>query len=141
MKDRIRQILRQFMSTPEYNNPNLLKALYQFMNHKIKGYFWYTDTPEDRFGNRPESIWLINPKTKEWVLMLEKNGKLWWSHNFYFNFKRYFNFSEYYFEKFLKIWVEDVLNRKVSGIIDLSNDIPLFDYDVYEALKIGKELE
>ena len=138
VKDKIRQILREETSGFD---PKMLNALHQFMNLLTKDYVWYTDTPENRFGNKPESIWLINPKTKEWVLALEKNGKLWWSHNFHFNFKRYFNFSEYYFEKFLKIWVEDVLNRRVNGIIDLPNNIPLFSWDVYEALTIGKQLK
>lgn len=138
VKDKIRQILRGKTSGFD---PKLLGHLYKFMNLLTKDYVWYTDTPENRFGNKPESIWLINPKTKDWVLFLEKNGKLWWSHNFYFNFKRYFNFSEYYFEKFLKIWVEDVLNRRVNGIIELPNNVFLFSWDVHEALTIGKQLK
>ena len=111
MKDKIRQILREETSGFD---PKELRALYQYMNFLTKDYVWYHDTPEYRFEYRPESIWLINPKTKEWALELEKDGELWWSHDFYRNFQRYFNMERSDFEKFIKVWVEDVLNRGVS---------------------------
>ena len=90
------------------------EVLRGFMNHLTKDYNWYYDTPEKRFKWSPESIWLINPETQEWVLELTKEGKLWWYEVFYFNFHRYFNMEESDYEKFITIWVEDVLNRGVS---------------------------
>ena len=86
-----------------------------FMDHLTKGYNWYYDTPEQRFEYTPESIWLINPETKQWVLKLQKEGNLWWYVGFYRNFQRYFNMKRSDFEKFIKVWVEDVLNRGVSS--------------------------
>ena len=93
----------------------LYNELIKFMEHQTKDYKWYYDTPEQRFEKTTESIWLINPETKEWVLELEKGGKLCWHYNFYFNFQRYFNIELYDFERFITIWVEDVLNRGVSS--------------------------
>ena len=75
MKNKIRQILREETSG---FNPKMLNALYQYMNFLTKDYVWYYDTPEQRFRYDPDSIWLINPKTEEWVLELGKDGKLWW---------------------------------------------------------------
>ena len=91
------------------------EVLCGFMNHLTKGYVWYYDTPENRFKYTPNSIWLINPKTKEWAVELEKEGKLWWSLDFYRNFQRYFNMERPDFESFIKVWMEDVLNRGVSS--------------------------
>ena len=114
MKDKIRQILKEETSGFD---PKMLKALYQSMNFLTKDYLWYHDTPEQRFEWTPGSIWLINPETKEWVVELEKGGRLWWYWGFYLNFQRYFNMEESDYEKFITIWVEDVLNRGVSSTI------------------------
>ena len=91
------------------------EVLCGFMDHLTKGYNWYYDTPERRFEHSPKSIWLINPKTEEWVVQLEKGGWMWWNWDFYLNFQRYFNMEQSDFERFIKIWVEDVLNRGVSS--------------------------
>ena len=91
------------------------EVLRGFMNHLTKDYLWYYDTPEKRFKWSPGSIWLIKPETKEWVIELDKGGRLWWYSNFYVNFQRYFNMEPSDYEKFIKIWVEDVLNRGVSS--------------------------
>jgi hypothetical protein len=112
MKNKIRQILRE--ETSGFDE-KMLKALYQYMNFITKDYKWYTDTPEQRFKYTPGSIWLINPKTEEWVLELEKGGKLWWNWDFYYNFKRYFNMEESDYVKFITLLVEDVINRGVSS--------------------------
>ena len=93
------------------------EVLRGFMNHLTKDYNWYYDTPEQRFEYTPESIWLINPETQEWVIEFKKSGVLWWYYDFYINFRRYFNMEESDYEKFIKIWVEDVLNRGVSATV------------------------
>ena len=118
MKNRIRQILRE--ETSGFDEKTL-KSLYQYMNFLTKDYVWYTDTHEQRFKYGPESIWLINPETKQWVLELKKEGKLLWHLDFYLNFKRYFNMKESDYVRFITIWVEDVLNRGVSTT-DLPSD-------------------
>ena len=112
MKNKIRQILREETSGFD---PKMLKVLYQYMNNLTKDYRWYTDTPEQRFEYTPESIWLINPETKQWVLELKKDETLLWHWDFHPNFERYFNMELSDYDKFIKIWVEDVLNRGVSS--------------------------
>ena len=135
MKDLIRKILREETSGFD---PKMLNALYQYMNFLTKDYLWYYDTPEQRFKYTPYSIWLINPKTKEWVLEFEKEGKLWWYWDFYFNFKKYFNMEPSDYDKFIKIWVEDVLNIGVSKTKSLKDtDID----EVEDVLNRGKELK
>ena len=135
MKDKIRQILREETSGFE---ENMLNTLYQYMNFITKDYVWYTDTPEQRFKETPGSIWLINPETQEWILELEKGGKLWWYEDFQLNFKKYFNMEESDYEKFIKLWVEDVLNREVS----LTKSVWITpDASVEDVLKNGKKLK
>jgi hypothetical protein len=114
MKDKIRQILRE--ETSEFD-PKMLNALYQYMNHLTKDYVWYYDTPKQRFKYTPETIWLINPKTEKWAIVLQKGGNLWWYNDLYTNFQRYFNMERPDFESFITIWVEDVLNRGVSSTL------------------------
>ena len=84
-----------------------------FMEHLTKDYNWYYDTPEQRFECTPKSIWLMNPETEEWSVELQKDGTLWWNWDFYLNFQRYFNMKVSDFESFIKVWMEDVLNREV----------------------------
>ena len=135
MKNRIRQILREETSGFD---PKMLEQLYKFMNHLTKDYIWYYDTPEQRFQWTPGSIWLINPKTKEWVVVSEKGGKLWWYNEFYTNFKRYFTMEHSDYEKFITIWVEDVLNRGVDSTFrNLAPNLPM----VKDVLKNGEELK
>ena len=112
MKNKIRQILREETSGFD---PKMLKALYQYINFLTKDYVWYHDTPEQRFEYSPGTIWLINPETKKWAIVLQKGGNLWWYNDLYTNFQRYFNMERPDFESFITIWVEDVLNRGVSS--------------------------
>ena len=105
MKNLIRQILREETSGL---TDGQIKAGYSLMNHLTKGY---------RLYSTPYATWLINPETKEWVVELEKEGRLWWNIDFYLNFERYFNMEMSDYKKFIKIWVEDVLNRGVSSTL------------------------
>ena len=135
MKNKIRQILREETSGFEENT---LNALYQYMNFITKDYVWYTDTPENRFRHTPGSIWLMKPKTEEWVFRLEKDGELWWYWDFHFNFKKYFNMEESDYVRFIKLWVEDVLNR---GVSKTRSTRYVMSSTVKDALKNGKELK
>ena len=135
MKNKIKQILREETSGFD---PKMLKALYQYMNFLTKDYVWYTDTPEQRFEYTPGSIWLINPKTKEWVVELRKDEILLWNWDFHPNFRRYFNMEMSDYDKFITIWVEDVLNLGVSS----TNSGRALIYAVVEdVLKNGEELK
>ena len=143
VKDKIRQILRQFRSTPKREetsgfDPKMLKVLYQYMNFLTKDYVWYYDTPEQSFKWSPGSIWLINPETKEWVLELEKDGTLWLNGGFYINFRKYFNMERPDYERFIYVWLEDVLNRGVSATRSV-----LYDRDtgLEDVLSRGKQMK
>ena len=135
MKNKIRQILREETSGFD---PKELKALYQFMNFLTKDYVWYHDTPEQRFKYKPGSIWLINPETKEWVVILKKDGELWWYKDVYLNFQRYFNMEESDYKKFIKLWVGDVLNQRVKGTFVRSS---IHAEVIEHILNRGKELK
>ena len=138
MKDRIRHILSESSV-----DPKLLTAFYQYMNFLTKDYVWYTDAPGKRFEyTSPNSIWLFHPKTKEWVFHLYYGGEMWCNSDLFFKFqrdvKRYFNMEEPYFEWFLRLWVEDVVNRKVHKLTIISGD---GTKEVEDALKNGIQIK
>ena len=132
MKDLIRQILRE--ETSGLTDAQI-KASYSLMNMITKDYYWYHDTPELRFKFTPgDSIWLINPKTEEWMLELEKSGKLWYYSKTLDTFSMYLNMGESDFQSFIKIWVEDVLKREV---VSTENDSDTLAAEVVDVLERG----
>jgi len=110
MRSLIKQILKEETSDIK---PVLIRAFYSFMEMEMEGYNIYVDTPENRFKYNPESIWIINPKTKGWIIGLLKSGKLWYYGPLYNNFSNWFNEERSVFEKLITMWVEDVLKRGV----------------------------
>ena len=92
-------------------NENTIKSAYKLMEMITKRYRWYRDTPERPFKYSPDSIWLINPETKEWMLELRKSGKLWYNYKTPESFSKYLNMEVSDFQSFIKIWVEDALER------------------------------
>jgi hypothetical protein len=131
MKERIRQILREETSGL---GPKMLNAAYKMMDNLTKDCLWYYDTPEQRFEYTPQSIWLINPNTKQWMLQLLKSGDLLYSYKIYPTFRKYFNMELSDFQSFIKLWVVDALKRGVSTTANRAIDI---DYKVEDALKRG----
>jgi len=101
MKDLIKKILKEETSGLSDTEKN---AAYKLMNHITKGYQWYTT---------PSSIWLINPKTKEWMLEFQKVGYLFYHNKTPDRFSKYLNMEETDFKSFIKLWVEDVFKRTV----------------------------
>ena len=96
------------------------------MEKELEGFKIYTDTPENRFEYKPESIWVINPKTKKWILELENSGNLWYNYGLYDNFSKWFNEERFVFGQLITMWAEDVLKRGVStthGYSHLTNDL------------------
>jgi hypothetical protein len=93
--------------------PALIRAFYSFMEMEMKGYEVYVDTPQNRFEHTSESIWIINPKTKGWIIELEKSEKLWYYNPLYNNFSNWFKEERSVFEQLITMWVEDVLKRGV----------------------------
>ena len=94
--------------------PALIRAFYGFMEMETEGYEIYMDTPEKRFEYSPKSIWVINSKTKKWILELENSGNLWYYFQLYNNFSKWFNEELSVFEQLITMWVVDVLKIGVS---------------------------
>lgn len=146
----IKELMR--INSEEWSNNCVNKTEYYSENKYLhistlfnKDYKWYYDTPEQRFDYVPDSVWLINPKKKNWVLGLRKDGLLWLNYDSYFLFEeylsvRYFDFSmkRSDYKNFIKIWVEDVLNRKVDSIEGVSGD---YNWLMEDILKNGKQLK
>jgi hypothetical protein len=109
----IKKILRE--ETSDFK-PALIKAFYSFMEIETQDYELYTDTPENRFKNDPESIWLINTNTEKWALEIEKSGNLWYNAELYYSFIMWFKNDHFVFEQLITMWVEDVLKREVLRI-------------------------
>ena len=135
MKDLIRQILREETSRL---TDGQIKAGYALMNMITKDYYWYHDTPEQPFGLTPGSIWLINPETNEWMLELKKSGKLWYYDKTLDTFSKYLNMEVSDFESFIKIWVEDALERGVVSTMGQWGEDLAWVEDV---LKNGKQMK
>ena len=112
MKNLIKQILREETSGLSDAEKD---AGYILMNNRTKGYQWYHDTPEQPFEYTRGSIWLINPDTEDWMLELKKSGKLRYNYKTHDTFSMYLNMKVSDFESFIKIWVEDVLEREVTS--------------------------
>jgi hypothetical protein len=135
MKNLIKKILRE--ETSGLTDAQI-KAGYSLMNMITKDYYWYYDTPERPFKYSPGSIWLINPKTKQWRLYLNKSGYLWYYYKTPDSFFKYLNMEESDFESFIKIWVEDALERGVVSTIRQGRED---DDGVEDALERGKQLK
>jgi hypothetical protein len=101
-----------------------------------KGCYWYHDTPEQPFEYTEGSIWLINSETGQWMLVLEKQGFLWYYNGITDTFFKYLNMKYPDFDSFIKIWVEDNLQREVV----LTGGLPMtLDGKVVDVLKNGKQ--
>jgi hypothetical protein len=131
MKDLIKKILKEETSDLK---PALIKAFYGFMEMETQGYEIYVDIPENRFRYNPESIWIINPKTKGWIIGLLKSGKLWYYGPLYDNFSKWFNEERSVFEQLIRMWVEDVLKR---GVLTIPVPMPAAIRSVGDVLKRG----
>ena len=136
MKDLIKQILREETSGL---TDGQIKSAYSLMNMITKGYKWYTaDTPEQPFEYSEGSIWLINPDTKQWMLELNKSGKLWYYMETPESFSKYLNMEESDFVSFIKIWVEDVLKK---GVISTPRGTTRWPTTVEDVLNNGKQMK
>jgi len=115
-------------------NQKIIDASYKLMEMITKGCYWYHDTPEQPFDYSEGSIWLINPETKDWILVLEKSGDLWYYNGIMDTFFKYLNMKYPDFDSFIKIWVEDVLKK---GVFSTDVMMPEMDGMVEDALKRG----
>jgi hypothetical protein len=119
-------------------NQKIIDASSKLMDTLTKRYYWYHDTPEQPFEYTEGSIWLINSETGQWMLVLEKPGFLWYYNGITDTFFKYLNMKYPDFDSFIKIWVEDNLQREVV----LTGGLPMtLDGKVEDALKNGKQMK
>jgi len=119
-------------------NQKIIDASYKLMEMITKGCYWYHDTPEQPFDYSEGSIWLINPETKDWILVLEKSGDLWYYNGIMDTFFKYLNMKYSDFDSFIKIWVEDNLQREVV----LTGGLPMtLDGKVKDVLENGNTIK
>jgi hypothetical protein len=117
-------------------NQKIIDSSSKLMEIETKGYNWYHDTPEQPFEYTEGSIWLINSETGQWMLVLEKPGFLWYYNGITDTFFKYLNMKYSDFDSFIKIWVEDNLQREVV----LTGGLPMtLDGKVVDVLKNGKQ--
>ena len=91
------------------------------------------------------STWLINPEKKEWVVTLfDRNGYLWYNHDFFSNLFLYLDIKLGDRNPHVKRWVENVLGLEVG-----ENWHPDYlpdeynwsgDFDVHEVIREGVKL-
>jgi len=70
----------------KHHNPkdeNLIIVFIYNVENRIEGAVWITDSVNREFPVGPNSIWLINPETKEWYFELRKDRMF-----------SYFNYTE-----------------------------------------------
>lgn len=119
-------------------NQKIIDSASKLMEMITEDYQWYHDTPEQPFEYSEGSIWLINPKTKEWILVLEKSGDLWYYNGIMDTFFKYLNMKYSDLDSFIKIWVEDNLQKEVV----LTGGLPMtLDGKVEDVLKNGKLIQ
>jgi hypothetical protein len=135
MIDLIKKILKE--ETSGLTDAHI-KSGYKLMNFLTKGYYWYYDTPKQPFKDAEGTIWLINPKTKRWMLELEKSGDVWFYYELRNSFSKYINLETSYFKLFIKIWIEDTLKREVLSAI-ASHQLKYSS--VEDALENGKQIK
>jgi hypothetical protein len=119
-------------------NQKIIDASSKLMDTLTKRYYWYHDTPEQPFEYTEGSIWLINSETGQWMLVLEKPGFLWYYNGITDTFFKYLNMKYPDFDSFIKIWVEDNLQREVV----LTGGLPMtLDGKVKDVLENGNTIK
>ena len=63
-----------------------------------------------------ESLWIIFTDKVEWVLELDKNGKLWYNYYFFENLYKYISMDVIENQHYITEWVEDSILNGVKDI-------------------------
>ena len=82
------------------------KIINKLLNHSIEGVDTY-------FHNG--SMWLIFTDRKEWVIELDKNGKLWYYYDFFKNLFNYASLDVIENQHYITMWVEDAIQNGVKN--------------------------
>jgi hypothetical protein len=76
----------------------------------------YEDLKHAEIIHFQDSIWFIDREKKYWYLEYEKNGTLWWRHDFFTNFFLLFSIGRLEYQEIIAEWMKEVLNLKVDTI-------------------------
>jgi hypothetical protein len=76
----------------------------------------YEDLKHVEIIHFQDSIWFIDREKKYWYLEYEKNGTLWWRHDFFTNFFLLFSIGRLEYQEIIAEWMKEVLNLKVDTI-------------------------
>ena len=71
------------------------------------------DKEVNPYGNE---LWIIDKDTKSWYVQLEHNGTLWFNQKMFHDLLRIFCFSDYEKKYYIKLWVETLLEVKVTSV-------------------------
>ena len=74
----------------------------------VEGYEWY-------FLPKTESLWMINPDTKHWLLEYENSGDLWYFWPRWSDFFKYVDMESSEYQQYIQSYVEDVLQNGVRN--------------------------
>ena len=77
----------------------------------------YEDLKHAEIIHFQDSIWFIDREKKYWYLEYEKNGTLWWRHDFFTNFFLLFSIGRLEYQEIIAEWMKEVLNLKVDTIL------------------------
>ena len=84
------------------------KIINKLINNAIEGVDTY-------FHNG--SMWLIFTDRKEWVIELDKNGKLWYYYDFFKNLFNYASLDVIENQHYITMWVEDAIQNGVKSTL------------------------
>ena len=83
------------------------------IDHVVEGYEWY-------FLPKTESLWLINPDTRQWLLEYQNTGDLWYFLPRWSDFFKYINMDPSEYKEYLISYTEDVLRNGVRNTKELT---------------------
>jgi len=66
------------------------------------------------YDDKTESIWMINPDTKEWIFEFEKSGDLWYHYKVFESIFKYISMEYPDFEPYITKWAERILQKEVK---------------------------
>ena len=89
------------------------KIIYKLINNAIEGVDVYLHNG---------SFWLIFTDRKEWVIELDKNGKLWYNYYFFENIFKYISLDVIENQHYITEWVEDTVRNGVMKTNILTNN-------------------
>jgi hypothetical protein len=90
------------------------------------------------------SMWLIFTDRKQWVIELDKHGKLWYNYYLFMNLFNYVSLDVVENQHYITMWVEDIIQNGVKGTSPFSRGISWLVEDIIQngvrsTLQISRE--